>query len=450
MTPIRGKIKRHQEQRVYPSTSKTIYENELRQHYESAEIGRSENWPDVYISDNYSQREATQIRTNPVYANTNSRGQYVSLQEINESTRDRPLNLEEYVIPKNSVPVHQQNGIDTVDTVIETEVEEPVYSKVNKKKVEKTRTTSNGSMTPEEEEVIQDFQEQLKMLEDRQSHLSNRAVIQIDQSKKESDGKKGTWSRLKSKLKGSVRKKKKGTDQSRPPLLTQASIDPNKMAILKRNAKEKLPENESNEVIRLVESYHENKDLDSLVKALLKILDKPEKMLLLRDVRGVIYPYHIARFDNMVNFYEIERYEDLSTKLHLPLRHRESIKDRPKKQLMTTVLDENGHFHIKTVDQHEQDKRTASKVLETMKSHSSFDNPHHDAVKPVAVTPVASPPVATKPIHLKETSAITSEHKPTSPQPIHWVKLNHVADSGQKSPLERGPYRSSFSTTSYR
>ncbi|XP_048249231.1 PDZ domain-containing protein 7-like isoform X2 [Haliotis rufescens] len=450
-----GKIKRHQEQRVFPSTSKVIYENDLRQHYETAEIVRPEIQPAVYISDNYSQREATHIRTNPIYANTNSRGHYVSLQEINESTQDRPLNLEEYVIPKSNLPVHQQNGVDTVDTVIVTEVqEEPVYSKVNKKKLEKTGAVTDGSMTPEEEEVLNDFQEQLKMLEDRKSHLGNRAITQIDHSKKDSDGKKGTWSRLKSKLKGGIT----NTDQSHPALQTQASIDPNKMAILKENAQEKLPEKESTEVISLVESYHETKDLDSLVKSLLKILDKPDKMLLLRDVRGVIYPYHIARFDNMVNFYEIERYEDLSTKLHLPLRHRESMKDRPKKQLMTTVLDkpsdydENGHFHIKTVDQYERDKRTEAKVLQTMKTHSSFDSPQPVAakpvaakpvavkpvaVKPVSATPVSATPVAAKPIHLKETSAITSEHKPTTPEPIHWVKLNHVADSGHKRTIRQ-------------
>ena len=44
----------------------------------------------------------------------------------------------------------------------------------------------------------------------------------------------------------------------------------------------------------------------------------------------------MEKFDNMVNKYEIEAYEKLSMKLHLPLNHSRSRK--PRRHLVTTEL----------------------------------------------------------------------------------------------------------------
>ena len=60
------------------------------------------------------------------------------------------------------------------------------------------------------------------------------------------------------------------------------------------------------------------------------------RLTLLLAYRGVIYPSDMEMFDNLVNKYEIEAYEKLSMKLHLPLNHSRSRK--PRRHLVTTEL----------------------------------------------------------------------------------------------------------------
>ena len=46
---------------------------------------------------------------------------------------------------------------------------------------------------------------------------------------------------------------------------------------------------------------------------ILAILDKPEKILLLREIRGVIAPSDLGRFDSMVSRRELQAYENLQS-----------------------------------------------------------------------------------------------------------------------------------------
>lgn len=52
--------------------------------------------------------------------------------------------------------------------------------------------------------------------------------------------------------------------------------------------------------------------------------------------RGVIYHHDVVQYDNLVNKYEIEAYQKLSMKLHLPLNHR--LNKKPRKNLITTEI----------------------------------------------------------------------------------------------------------------
>lgn len=52
--------------------------------------------------------------------------------------------------------------------------------------------------------------------------------------------------------------------------------------------------------------------------------------------RGVVYQHDIVQYDNLVNKYEIEAYQKLSMKLHLPLNHR--LNKKPRKTLITTEM----------------------------------------------------------------------------------------------------------------
>ncbi|KAK3589729.1 hypothetical protein CHS0354_021048 [Potamilus streckersoni] len=149
------------------------------------------------------------------------------------------------------------------------------------------------------------------------------------------------------------------------------TIDGYSLAILEDSARKTLTDDEFSAVMRHVKTYHNDHDIEHLVQLLIAILDKPEKILLLRDVRGVIYPMDMARFDNMVNTYEIAAYEKLSLKLHLPLNHNKMRK--PRRALMTTEIDEDGHFHIKPVDQYKWEVATKTEVVKIMQENIPGD-----------------------------------------------------------------------------
>ncbi|XP_071491632.1 uncharacterized protein [Diadema antillarum] len=86
------------------------------------------------------------------------------------------------------------------------------------------------------------------------------------------------------------------------------------MSILEEAVKKVLSEDESTAVLRHVKRYHAEGDVDSLVTPLLAILDKPEKVVLLREVRGVIAPLDLAVYDSMVSRRELEARNILNAK----------------------------------------------------------------------------------------------------------------------------------------
>ena len=59
--------------------------------------------------------------------------------------------------------------------------------------------------------------------------------------------------------------------------------------------------------------YHQEGRIENLVPPILAILDKPEKILLLREIRGVIAPSDLGRFDSMVSRKELQAYENLQS-----------------------------------------------------------------------------------------------------------------------------------------
>ncbi|PIK48814.1 hypothetical protein BSL78_14310 [Apostichopus japonicus] len=81
---------------------------------------------------------------------------------------------------------------------------------------------------------------------------------------------------------------------------------PSHHAMLEESAKKVLNPDESKAVLRHIKRYDEEGNIDALVVPLLAILDQPEKVLLLRDIRGFIAPKDIGRFDSLVSKKELE------------------------------------------------------------------------------------------------------------------------------------------------
>ncbi|XP_033756926.1 uncharacterized protein LOC117339451 isoform X2 [Pecten maximus] len=246
--------------------------------------------------------------------------------------------------------------------------------------------------------VMQNFDEQIRDLEQRQSNIGFIEMSSLSPEdrpgKSNSDGLldvpgrredsiiSGKWKAIKEKLKGSLRLKKDSLDPRGEYYgsmnLHKNSINKNNMAVLREEFRKLLSSDEYSAAVRHVETYHSSRDLDRMIQTILPILDKPEKMLLLRDIRGVLYSTDLSRFDHRVHRIEMEAYEKLSTKLHLQLNHVNKGR-KPKKHLLVTetdsrstpdianqLTDESGHFYIKPVEQHEQEQKIKQRVVDVM------------------------------------------------------------------------------------
>uniref|UniRef100_A0A8C8AGC8 PDZ domain containing 7 n=1 Tax=Otus sunia TaxID=257818 RepID=A0A8C8AGC8_9STRI len=96
--------------------------------------------------------------------------------------------------------------------------------------------------------------------------------------------------------------------------------------------------------------YLHEGSVEDLVRPLLAILDRPEKVLLLRDVRSVVAPTDLGRFDSMVMPLELEAFDALKSRSVRSPALRPAHHDvPPKRHLITPVPDYRGGFLLKPV-----------------------------------------------------------------------------------------------------
>ncbi|KAK7475377.1 hypothetical protein BaRGS_00033395 [Batillaria attramentaria] len=225
--------------------------------------------------------------------------------------------------------------------------------------------TSSKGLAPAEPTTLDLLSAEIKRLEERQSSLGTRELYRLGGP---SDSTAKAFSM------GSLRKKKGVFERTfGSQMMNQHTVDKYNMMMVEERARQLLNKDESGAVLKHIKAYHENKQLERLVELLLTILDRPEKLQLLKDIRGVIYPYDVGRFDSMVASHEVTAFEKLSTKLHLPLSpvHRQDSASKPRPKLMTTVLDADGHFHIKSVEQHDHETQMQSDVVTVLQQSKS-------------------------------------------------------------------------------
>ncbi|XP_076830847.1 PDZ domain-containing protein 7a [Brachyhypopomus gauderio] len=149
----------------------------------------------------------------------------------------------------------------------------------------------------------------------------------------------------------------------RPDLLPSAET----MAMVEDMACKLLSEDEVAAVMRHCNRFLAERVLEELVRPLLAILDRPEKLLLLREIRMIIPPTDLGRFDSMVMPFELEAYDILksrsvrSTVLRSP--HRGGT---PRRQLITPIPDYRGGFQLQPAQVLERE-RALREELERLK-----------------------------------------------------------------------------------
>ncbi|XP_075791705.1 PDZ domain-containing protein 7 [Pelodiscus sinensis] len=106
-----------------------------------------------------------------------------------------------------------------------------------------------------------------------------------------------------------------------------------------------LTEDEAAAVLRHCTRYVSEGGVEDLVRPLLAILDRPEKLLLLRDVRSLLASTDLGRFDSMVAPLELEAFATLKSRAGTASALRPAQQDTPpRRRLITPVPDRRGGF----------------------------------------------------------------------------------------------------------
>ncbi|XP_025925464.1 PDZ domain-containing protein 7 [Apteryx rowi] len=123
-----------------------------------------------------------------------------------------------------------------------------------------------------------------------------------------------------------------------------ATLQPNgsdpdaRLPLIQDTAARLLSPDEVTAVLRHCTRYLHEGSVEDLVRPLLAILDRPEKVLLLRDVRSLVAPTDLGRFDSMVMPLELEAYDALKSRSVRSPALRPAHHDvPPKRHLITPV-----------------------------------------------------------------------------------------------------------------
>ncbi|CAM4703871.1 PDZ domain-containing protein 7 [Lepidochelys kempii] len=145
-----------------------------------------------------------------------------------------------------------------------------------------------------------------------------------------------------------------GKDKGRPVSILgspgRATREPSPAAeshllLLRDVAGKLLTEDEVTAVLRHCSRYVHEGGVEDLVRPLLAILDRPEKLLLLRDVRSLVTSTDMGRFDSMVVRLELEAYDALKSRAgKSPTLHPAQQEMPPRRHLIIPVPDRRGGF----------------------------------------------------------------------------------------------------------
>ncbi|XP_071947204.1 uncharacterized protein [Antedon mediterranea] len=134
------------------------------------------------------------------------------------------------------------------------------------------------------------------------------------------------------------------------------------MSCMMELAQRLLKHDECTAIVRHIKRYHEDRDIEHLVHPLLAILDKPEKVILLREIRSTLYQTDIGRFESMVSRREADAFEELQSGTsnyirRSPMLRRANKTSAPKKTILETKPNSVGGFHLQTTQNMNREKR---------------------------------------------------------------------------------------------
>ncbi|AWP18028.1 putative PDZ domain-containing protein 7 [Scophthalmus maximus] len=121
-------------------------------------------------------------------------------------------------------------------------------------------------------------------------------------------------------------------------------------------ARRLLPEDEVAAVMTTCRRYTAERSVENLIRHLLAVLDRPEKLLLLREVRMLLPPSDLSVFNNMVAPIEVEAYDILKCRsVRTPPLRSPTSGRAPRRRLITPIPDYRGGFELHNAEEVEKE-----------------------------------------------------------------------------------------------
>ncbi|XP_061667090.1 PDZ domain-containing protein 7-like [Syngnathoides biaculeatus] len=124
-----------------------------------------------------------------------------------------------------------------------------------------------------------------------------------------------------------------------------------------------LTEEEMEAVMKACRTYLEEKCVETLIRHLLAVLDRPEKLLLLREVRMLLPAAHLREFNSTVEAVEVEAYDILKYRsVRTPPLRSPATGRAPKRRLITPIPDLRGGFELHSAAMVEKQSHLVDKL----------------------------------------------------------------------------------------
>ncbi|XP_054860810.1 PDZ domain-containing protein 7-like [Amphiprion ocellaris] len=128
------------------------------------------------------------------------------------------------------------------------------------------------------------------------------------------------------------------------------------LRVVEDMARRLLTEDEVAEVMKTCRRYIAERSVENLIRHLLAVLDRPEKLLLLREVRMLLPPSDLSLFNNMVTTIEVEAYDILKYRsIRTPPLRSPTSGRAPKRRLITPIPDYRGGFELHNAEEVEKE-----------------------------------------------------------------------------------------------
>ncbi|RVE59956.1 hypothetical protein OJAV_G00192900 [Oryzias javanicus] len=153
-----------------------------------------------------------------------------------------------------------------------------------------------------------------------------------------------------------------------------------------------LTEEEVPAVISACRRYVADRSVEDLVRHLLVVLDRPEKLLLLREIRLLLAPVDLSVFNSIVTSVEVEAYDILKYRsVRTPPLRSPASGRAPKRRLITPIPDYRGGFELHSAEEVEKE----SHLLEELEklSLSGLQAPRERPRVPRSFSPLLDIPV---------------------------------------------------------